>query len=108
FGTKQLKSPRGRPVCVVQSVHCAARSAQSPPHSNMLPIMSNTPQLDLQLVRLPVLDSPPELVLQSFAPGVFPGSGVPAAASCHSRFVSSRFPERRHPCPSWHPLMQAP
>src|SRR5438034_1013800 len=54
FPPKQLKSLPGRPVCVVQSVHPPlARSAQSATHSSTLPIMSNTPQLDLQFVREP-------------------------------------------------------
>src|SRR5438477_9534376 len=69
--------------------------------------MSNAPQLDLQFERDPVLTGPGEFTLQSDVPLSVPGSGVPAAASCHSRFVSSRFPESRHSCPAWNQLMQA-
>src|SRR6516225_3550776 len=88
---KQTKSLPGRPSAAESVQPVVLRSAQSATHSSTLPIMSNTPQLDLQFIRLPVFDGPP-LVLQSLGPGVSPGSGVPAAASCHSRFVVSRFP----------------
>src|SRR5205823_15049203 len=105
---KLLKSPPARPTAVVQSVQpVLLRSAQSATHSSTFPTMSNTPQLDLQFVRLPVFDGPPEFVLQSLAPGVFPGSGVPAAASCHSKFVASRFPDTRHACAAWNQSMHA-
>src|SRR5262245_32052630 len=69
--------------------------------------MSKTPQLDLQFDREPVLDADAEFVLQSFGPGVAPAFGVPAAASCHSRFVSSRFPDSRHACAAWNQSIQA-
>src|SRR5262249_55970113 len=51
--------------------------------------MSNTPQLDLQLDREPVFTVPPGEILQSVVPLSVPGSGVPAAARCHSWFVAS-------------------
>ena len=46
-------------------------------------------------------------MLQSVVPLSVPGSGVPAAASCHSRPVSNRFPDRRHACAAWNQVMQA-
>src|SRR5881397_1364941 len=51
---KQLKSPPAIPVWLVQSVQFCAASAQSATHSSTFPTMSNTPQLDLQLLRDPV------------------------------------------------------
>jgi hypothetical protein len=84
------------PVEVVQSVRLVARSAQSATHSFTFPTMSKTPQLDLQLEREPVFTaSPAAEMLQSVVPLSVPGSGVPAAAPCHSRFVSSCLPESR-------------
>ena len=54
--------------------------------------MSNTPQLDLQVAREPVFTTPEEMA-QSVVPLSVPGSGVPAAAPCHSTFVSRCLPE---------------
>src|SRR5437773_11372346 len=52
---KQLKSPPAIPVWLVQSVQLTDLSAQSATHSVTFPTMSNTPQLDLQFDREPVL-----------------------------------------------------
>src|SRR5438094_112869 len=97
------------PVCVVQSVHpTVARSAQSATHSSTFPTMSNTPQLDLQFDREPVFTGLPAAeMLQSVVPLSVPGSGVPAAASCHSRFVASRFTASRHACAARYQSMHA-
>src|SRR5262249_8035853 len=93
-------------VAVVQSVHPALpNSVQSATHSLTLPIMSWTPQADLQLAREPVSSGPAagaEPVTQVGAwSSAAPGSGVPAAASCHSRFVISRLLASRQACPAW-------
>src|SRR5262249_21434687 len=106
---KQLKSPPPIPVWVVQSVHpTLSRSAQSATHSCTFPTMSKTPQLDLQLDREPVFTAPLATEMsQSVVPLSVPGSGVPAAAPCHSRFVSSRFPESRHAWFAWNQVMHA-
>ena len=99
FPPKQLMSSLAIPVSLFQNASSHLfESAQSATHSNTLPTMSNTPHADLQLdararvhgvagakevaVRRPVVRSP--------------GSGVPAAAACHSRFVRRRLPESRH------------
>ena len=87
--------------------HPVDRGTQSATRSSTLPTMSETPQLDWQFVRSPVLDGPLELVLQSSAPGVLPGSGVPAAARCHSWFVKSRFPESAHASSAWNQVVHA-
>src|SRR6058998_3373855 len=72
-----------------------------------LPTMSKTPQLDLQFDREPVFTaSPTSEMLQSEVPLSVPGSGVPAAAPCHSRLVSSRFRESRHAWFAWNHEMQ--
>jgi DNA-binding winged helix-turn-helix (wHTH) protein len=85
---KQLESPPGMPADVVQSVQLFARSAQSSTHSFTFPTMSNTPQLDLQVAREPVFTASKTFpVLQSDVPLSVPGSGVPAAARCHSPFL---------------------
>src|SRR5262249_28963361 len=56
---KHTKSLPGRPSPVVELVQPVVFwSAQSATHSLTLPIMSNTPQLDLQFARLPVFDGP--------------------------------------------------
>src|SRR5262249_51762330 len=96
---KLLRSLPGRPTEIVQSVHGLGPllSAQSATHSATFPTMSKTPQLDLQLDREPAFTASRTLTtLQSVVPSSVPGSGVPAAAPCHSRFVSSRLPESRH------------
>src|SRR5262249_50521636 len=97
------------PNAVVASVQpLVFRSAQSATHSSTLPTMSNTPHADLQLDREPVGDGANVLpTLQSVEPLSVPGSGVLAAAPCHSRFVSSRFPEPRHAWFAWNHVMQA-
>src|SRR3989442_11823422 len=82
--------------------------SESATHSSTFPTMSNTPQSDLQLDREPELTaSPTTEMLQSVVPLSVPGSGVPAAASCHSRPVSNRFPDRRHACAAWNQVMHA-
>src|SRR6185295_16531909 len=63
--------------------------------------------LDVHLARDPDstgLLRPP--TLQSVSPSSVPGSGVPAAARCHSWFVSKRFPERAHACSAWNQVTQ--
>src|SRR5207244_10895720 len=85
----------------------SARSPQSATHPSALPTMSKTPQLDLQLVREPVFTGAPAAkVLQSGGPVSAPGSGVPAAARCHSSFLISRFPEKAHAWSAWNQLKQ--
>src|SRR5579884_227239 len=103
---KQLPSAPARPVCLVQSVQFCARSAQSVTHSPTFPTMSNAPHFETQAERAPVLAGFGELVTHVVAPSsAFPGSGVPAAASCHSRFVRSRFAESAHACAAWNQSM---
>src|SRR5207249_11802989 len=76
---KQLTSPPAIPVWLVQCVQFIARSAQSATHSATFPTMSNTPQLDLHLLREPDVAGPAEFVTQVVVPSsAFPGSGVPA------------------------------
>jgi hypothetical protein len=87
-----------------QFVQAIERSAQSPTHSFTLPTMSNAPQTDLQLAREPVSAGPAELVTHVVAPSSG-RSGVPAAAPCHSRLVSSRFPDSRHAWFAWNQVM---
>src|SRR5215471_13339338 len=90
----QLKS---LPRLAGQFVQLTERSAQSPTHSSTLPIMSNAPHTDLQLDREPVLAMTLLMVAHVVEPSsATPGSGVPAAAPCHSRLVRSRFPESKH------------
>jgi len=93
---KQLLSLPGKPTIDVQSVQFDAASLQSATHSSTFPTMSKTPHADLQFDRDPVLTGCGELTAQSVVRLSVPGSGVPAAAPCHSRFVSSRFPDSRH------------
>src|SRR5262245_43077894 len=94
---KQLLSPPGRASELVQSVQLESEtSPQSATISSTFPTLSKTPHADLQFDRDPVLTGCGELPAQSVVPLSVPGSGVPAAAPCHSRFVSSRFPDRRH------------
>ncbi len=82
----QLKSPS---KVAGQFVQLTERSPQSETHSFTFPIMSNTPQADLQLSREPVSAGPAEFVTQVVeASSATPGSGVAAAALCHSRLVS--------------------
>src|SRR5262249_61711630 len=95
--------PAGGPpttgVCVVQSVQLFARSLQSATHSDRFPTMSNVPQLDLQLERDPVFAGLAEFVAHVVVPSsAFPGSGVPAAARCHSSFRTRRLPDAAHAC----------
>src|SRR5436309_7814998 len=104
---KQLRSPPAIPVWLVQSVQLTAPSAQSATHSSTLPTMSKTPQLDLQFDREPVFTaSPTSEMLQSEVPSSVPGSGVPAAAPCHSRLVSSRLADSRQAWTACGQLMQ--
>src|SRR5207249_3779042 len=104
---KQLKSPPAIPVWLVQSVQLIALSAQSATHSQTFPTMSNTPQLDLQFDREPVFTGLPAVeMLQSVVPLSVPGSGVPAAARCHSSFRASRFPDVAHACTAWNHVVQ--
>jgi hypothetical protein len=58
--------------------------------------MSNTPHADLQFDRDPVSDGANVLTLQSVVPLSVPGSGVLAAARCHSSLRTSRLPESVH------------
>jgi hypothetical protein len=69
--------------------------------------MSNTPHADLQLDREQVLDGAPVATLQSDVPLSVPGSGVPAAARCHSSLRASRFPESAHAWFAWNQVIQA-
>ena len=69
--------------------------------------MSNTPQLDLQFARDPVFTGWSAVeMLQSVVPLSVPGSGVPAAARCHSSLRTSRFPETAHACTAWNQVVQ--
>src|SRR5262245_61619961 len=102
---KQLRSlpARGTPttvLCVVQSAQLFARSLQSATHSSTFPTMSNAPQLDLQLDRDPVFTGlMVELVAHVVVPSsATPGSGVPAAARCHSSFRTRCLPDTAHAC----------
>src|SRR5262249_27540530 len=71
-----------------------------------LPIMSNAPHTDLQLDREPVLAMTLLMVAHVVEPSsATPGSGVPAAAPCHSRLVRSRFPESKHAWFAWNHVM---
>jgi hypothetical protein len=64
--------------------------------------MSKVPQLDLQLDRDPVFAGLAEFVAHVLMPSsAFPGSGVPAAARCHSSFRTSRLPDSAHACAAW-------
>src|SRR5437016_307179 len=100
----QLKS---LPKPADQFVQPSARSPHSSTHSHTFPTMSNAPQLDLQLLREPVFTGLPAAeMVQSVVPLSVPGSGVPAAASCHSRFVASRLPDTRHAWAAWNQVVQ--
>ena len=91
-----------------QLAHAVECGTQSATHSHTFPTMSKAPQLDLQFDREPVLAGPAELVTHVVEPSsALPESGVPAAAACHSWFVSSRFPERRQACSAWNQVAQA-
>src|SRR2546429_2361730 len=105
---KQLSSPPAIPAVVVQSVQFVARSLQSATHSSTFPTMSNTPQLDLHLAREPVSTGAGESVTHVVdLSSALPGSGVPAAARCHSSFRSSRFPDSAQACTAWNQLTHA-
>src|SRR5881628_2803297 len=81
-------------------------SAQSATHSLTFPTMSKTPQLDLHFEREPVFTGLPAVeILQSVLPSSVPGSGVPAAARCHSSLRASRLPETAHACTAWNQVM---
>src|SRR5262249_46291518 len=98
---KQLKSPPARPTAVVQSVQLpVALSAQSATHSLTFPTMSNPPQFETHPALAPVFAGPKALTTQG-AP-----SGVPEAASCHSRLVARCFPESAHAWAAWNQVMQ--
>src|SRR5262245_29299655 len=88
--------------------HAVDRGTQSATHSQTFPTMSEAPQFEVQLERLPVLAGPGEFVTQVVEPSsALPGSGVPAAAPCHSALVSRRLSERRQACCDWNQVMQA-
>src|SRR5713101_2776341 len=70
---------------------------QSATHSNTFPTMSKAPQFDTHPA-VPADPGPPVTI--HGAP-----SGVPAAVSCHSRFVRSRLPESLHACAAWNHVM---
>ena len=64
--------------------------------------MSRTPAADTQAAALPVSFGPEVSVLQVATPSpAVPGSGVPAAAACHSALVSRRLPALRQACCAW-------
>jgi len=99
----QLKS---LPRLAGQFVQLTELSAQSATHSFTLPIMSNAPHTDLQLDREPVFAGSAPGVTHVVEPSsAAPGSVVPAAAPCHSRLVSSRFPDSRHAWFAWNHVM---
>src|SRR5262245_5624658 len=101
---KQLMS---LPKPADQNVHPSANSPQSSTHSYTFPTMSNTPHADLQFDRDPVLTGPAEFTAQSVVPLSVPGSGVLAAARCHSPFLTSRFPDSAHASFAWNHVMHA-
>src|SRR6185503_11196133 len=79
---------------------------QSATHSWTLPTMSITPQFEVHAGDDPVGSGPGVFVLQVVTPSpARPGSGVPAAAICHSAFVSRRLPESAHACCAWNQEM---
>src|SRR5262249_30867661 len=85
-----------------QDEQLVERSPQSATHSSTLPTMSKAPHTDAQLGREPVSAGSSPVVTQVVAPSsATPGSGVPAAAPCHSRLVSRRFPAGRHAGLAW-------
>src|SRR5262249_53596224 len=102
---KQLTSPPGMAAEIVQSVQVTFSpvvSVQSATHSAAFPTMSNTPQLDLHPVREPVATGLPAAeTSQSVSPLSVPGSGVPAAARCHSSLVISRLPASAQAWLAW-------
>src|SRR5215468_641646 len=105
---KQLKSPPGMPADVVQSVQLLAWSAQSATHSSTFPTMSNAPHAEVQFERDPVSEGAPVFpTLQSVVPLSVRGSGVLAAAPCHSRLVTRCLPESRHAWFAWNQVMHA-
>src|SRR5262249_19979021 len=64
--------------------------------------MSCTPHFEAQLPAAPVTIGPGVFVLHWATPSpARPGSGVPAAAICHSAFVSRRLPESAQACWAW-------
>ncbi len=64
--------------------------------------MSCAPHREMQLLRAPVSAAKSELVAHVAVWSSFtPGSGVPAAAACHSSFRSRRLPESRQACSAW-------
>ena len=69
--------------------------------------MSLAPQAETQFDRDPVATVAMEAVLQSCAPGLAPGSGVPAAACCHSALVGRRLPELASACSAWNHVIKA-
>src|SRR3990170_6168000 len=84
---RQLRSPANSAV----PQDPEAGGTQSATHSKRLPTMSKAPNLDLQLLREPVsTTADAATILQSVVPLSVPGSGVPAAAICHSALVRSR------------------
>src|SRR4051794_9439107 len=87
-----------------QSVEAGTQSAT---HSQRVPTMSLAPQAERPLARAPVATGRDKefVVLQSCAPALLSGSGVPAAACCHSAFVGSRLPELASACLAWNQVM---
>src|SRR5437867_2155118 len=91
-----------------QFVQPFAWSPQSATHSYTFPTMSNAPQLETQAEREPVPAGPPPSVTHVVEPSsALPGSGVPAAAACHSSLRSSRLRESRHAWFAWNQFTQA-
>ena len=70
--------------------------------------MSCAPHREMQLLRAPVSAAKSELVAHVAVWSSFtPGSGVPAAAACHSSFLSRRLPESRQACSAWNQATSA-
>src|SRR6185369_6019432 len=98
----QLRSP---PCPASQKVQLVAGLIQGATHSHTLPTMSCTPHDETQPGRSPARAAKGELVARvavKSSPEF--GSGVPAAAPCHSSLVRSRLSERRHACSAWNQL----
>src|SRR5262245_27221209 len=90
----------------LQVPHVVERGTHSATHSARLPTMSNAPRADTQFRRDLVSAVASVLfVLQSVVPLSLPGSGLPAAAACHSAFVGSRLREFLQACCAWNQVI---
>src|SRR5881396_3534923 len=95
----QLRSP---PCALSQLVQPTPGLIHSATHSQTFPAMSYAPHREMRLLRAPVSAAKSELVAHVAVRSSFtPGSGVPAAAACHSSFLSRRLPESRQACSAW-------